>query len=297
MPLGTPLAIPNANAPAPIAPMPAIQQPKQGFYGDMPMWKVLLGTALDNIAQQTGGHGVFTQGVQMQNMQRQQQHEWDRQDGIRRQDRQWALEDREAKLNEPEYFMSGRDRVRFDPATGESKVVYDGPTDFEEYATLLGLEPGSDEYGEAMRDYVLRSNGPSAQQGRVDLEGVRQGNRLSLEGVRQGNRAALRQMPTYANLHPRPAAGGGSGGDGGNRPPRTTGNVYAPILSKVAAGKPLTPGEQQVFSLYGRGGRGAGGKSGVGGMAGVPTVNSPAEAMKLPKGMRYRTPDGRIMVR
>ena len=116
---------------------------------------------------------------------------------------------------------------------------------------------------------------------------------MTLEGERHRNRQTLRQMPTYSNLHPRPAAGGGGSGNG--RPPRTTGNVYAPILSKVAAGKPLTPGEQQVLSLYGRGARSGAAGAGSGGGA-LPTVRTPAEAAKLPKGTRFRTPDGRIKV-
>ena len=129
------------------------------------------------------------------------------------------------------------------------------PADFQEYATTLGLQPGTDEYNEAVQDYVLRANGPTAQDGRESLEGVRQDNRVSLEGVRQGNRVALRGMPSYANLHPRPSAARSGGGNGGGAP-RTTGTVYAPILAKIASGKGLTPGEQQVIGMYGRGGRG-----------------------------------------
>lgn len=43
---------------------------------------------------------------------------------------------------------------------------------------------------------------------------------------------------------------------------------------------------------------GGGGRSSGGGRAAAPVkVNTPAEAMKLPKGTRYTTPDGRVMVR
>jgi hypothetical protein len=293
MPLDTPLAPSGLDSQA-LSPLPGVQPKKPGFFESGGGFRDVVGILGDALAGAAGGQPVYGP---MKMRQRQQQTEWDRQDALRRQDREWAVEDRDWKRNQPDYFMSGRDRVRFDPSTGQSQVVYDGATDFQEYADLLGLEPGSDEYDEAMQDFVLRSNGPTAQAGRVALEGVRQGNRVDLEGVRQGNRAALRQMPTYANLHPRPAAGGGSGGNGGGRPPRTTGNVYAPILAKLAAGQALTPGEQQVISMYGRGNRSGGAGGTAGGAGSIPTVKTPADAAKLAKGTRYRTPDGRVMVR
>lgn len=158
--------------------------------------------------------------------------------------------------SKPDYFTVGRNRVRYDPTTNQSQTVYEAPADFEEYAGVLGLQPGTDEYNEAVQDYVLRANGPTAQEGREGLEGLRQDNRISLEGVRQDNRMTLRQMPTYANLHPHPTASRGAGGSRGGAP-RTTGNVYAPILAKIAAGQQLSPGEQQVIGMYGRGGRGS----------------------------------------
>lgn len=158
------------------------------------------------------------------------------------------------EASKPDFFTVGRNRVRFDPTTNQAQTIYEAPADFEEYAGVLGLQPGTDEYNEAVQDYVLRSNGPTAQEGRADLEGVRQDNRVSLEGIRQGNRLSLRQTPTFANLHPRPTASRGAGGSRGGAP-RTTGNVYAPILAKIAAGQQLSPGEQQVIGMYGRGGR------------------------------------------
>ncbi|WP_327751683.1 hypothetical protein VVT58_01970 [Sphingobium sp. SJ10-10] len=153
--------------------------------------------------------------------------------------------------SKPDYFTVGRNRVRFDPTSNQSQTIYEAPADFEEYAGVLGLQPGTDEYNEAVQDYVLRANGPTAQEGREGLEGLRQDNRISLEGVRQDNRTTLRQMPTYANLHPRPT----SGRSGGNAAPRNTGSVYAPILAKIAAGQQLSAGERQVIGMYGRGGR------------------------------------------
>ncbi|KXU31549.1 hypothetical protein A0J57_05395 [Sphingobium sp. 22B] len=167
--------------------------------------------------------------------------------------------DRDYEQNKPQYFMSGNNRVGFDPRTGESTVIYEGQSDAEDYAASLGFQPGTPEFSAAMQDFVLRGNGPTAFGFDTDLEGVRQDNRKEIEGVRQRNRLALRQTPTYANLHPQPAGGSGGGNRGG--PPRSTGQVYAPIFAKVARGEPLTPGEQQIFNLYGRGSRGTGGKS------------------------------------
>lgn len=293
MPLDVPLASSGLGSPM-VAPMPGVEPKKAGFFDRDGGWRDVLGALADGMAGAAGGQPVYGP---MKMRQQQQQAEWARQNQQRQQERRWQVDDRDWKAKQLDYFNSGKDRVAFDPVTGQSKVIYDAPEDFEEYASLLGLEPGSAEYDEAMQDYVLRANGPTAQAGRESLEGVRHGNRVSLEGVRQGNRAALRQMPTYSNLHPRPAAAGGSGGNGGNRPPRTTGNVYAPILSKVATGKPLTPGEQQVLSLYGRGGRAGGVGGATGGVGNIPTVKTPADAARLAKGTRYRTPDGRLMVR
>jgi len=44
-------------------------------------------------------------------------------------------------------------------------------------------------------------------------------------------------------------------------------------------------------------GSGGKGKGGGGANASLPLVRTPAEAMKLPKGTRFRTPDGQVKVR
>ena len=257
----------------PMAPLPGIAPKKPGFFGKGGAGWDVIGTIGDALSAAGGGRPAYWP---MKIHQRQQQAEWDRQDALRRQDRQWAVDDRDYKANRPRYFASGRDQVEYDPATDMARVIYDGPADFEEYASTLGLEPGTDEYNEAVQDFQLRGNGPTAQAGRREMETLRQGNRVSLEGVRQQNRAALRGMPTYANLHPRPAAAGG-GGHGG--PPRSTGNVYAPILAKMAAGQTLTPGEQQVIGLYGRGGRS--GRTGTSSSGGGNPIATDAKGNKV----------------
>lgn len=228
---------------------------------------------------------MHQQRQQAQRQQQQQQAEWARQDAQRAEDRGWQVEDRDARLNAPQYFMSGHDRVAFDPATGTTNVVYDGPEDYEGYAATLGLKPTDKGYGDAIRDYVLRGSGPTALAGKAELEGQRQGNRLQLRGT-----------PTYRQTHPlAPRA------TGAVRGPTTMSGVIAPLLTKMARGQALTPGEQQALSTYqaGRGGgRARGGSSGgAGGGGAVPVVRTPAEARALPRGTRFRTPDGREMVR
>jgi hypothetical protein len=226
----------------------SVPQKKPGFLGKGGLGWDILGTLADMAAGAGGQQGTYWATKRADKL---RADELARLDAQRREDRQWQIEDRDYKANLPQYFNSGRDRVQFNPATGESEVVYDGQEDFQQYADSLGLIPGTLEYNNAQQDYVLRANGPTALQGRQTLEGIRQQNRIDLRGV-----------PTYANLHPRPAAGGGSGGGGRGGPPRSTGQVYAPIFAKIARGERLTPGEQQIYDLYG--GRGRSGKAATG---------------------------------
>ncbi|MFC4293568.1 hypothetical protein ACFO0A_00690 [Novosphingobium tardum] len=113
-------------------------------------------------------------------------------------------------------FTIGRDRLQYDPNSGDVATLYDGQEPFEQYAADMGLEPGSDDYFNAVQDYVLRANGPTALAhdrtlddyrtgNRLKIEGVRQGNRESLEGIRQKNRVTTRGVPTYRDAHPRAA--------------------------------------------------------------------------------------------
>lgn len=133
---------------------------------------------------------------------------WQRDDWKRQDDRDWDI-------NKPVDFSGENDRVRFDPRTGESTILYDAPNTFEEYGEALGYEPGTEEYFTAVEDYVLRGNGPSAigydkdlddyrTGNRLEIEGVRQGNRESLEGLRQRNRVSAKGSPSYRDLNPAP---------------------------------------------------------------------------------------------
>lgn len=126
-------------------------------------------------------------------MQREKQQQWQREDDWKYLERDWQVEDRDAKTKTPQYFMSGRDRVMFDPSTGNSETVYDGIDDFDNYAKSLGLEPGTDEYETAVTDYVLRGHGPTAL-----------GYDKALDDYRTSNRQKVRGTPTYRDKNPRP---------------------------------------------------------------------------------------------
>jgi hypothetical protein len=127
-----------------------------------------------------------------------------RQEAIQRQQRAWQLEDRDHKANLPDYFMSGRDRVRFNPATGESQVVFDAPEEFEAYARTMGLEPGTDDYYNAVEDYVLRGHGPTALGYDKQLDDYRTANDRRLDDHRTDNRIKVRGVPTWLQANPRP---------------------------------------------------------------------------------------------
>ena len=103
--------------------------------------------------------------------------------------------------------------LAYDPATGQTDVLYRGRQDAEIYADSLGFDRDSEEWGAVVEDYVLRSSGPSAHQRDMEiddhrtandrsLEGYRQQNRLQMEGARQSNR---RGMVDYRNANPPPS--------------------------------------------------------------------------------------------
>lgn len=152
----------------------------------------------------------------------------------------WTRDDdiAERERNEPRYFASGRDQVRYDPATGQSTLAYDGQEDFQTYATAQGHAPGSDEYARAAQDYVLRGSGPTAFQYDRDLAAVKHAQAILLENARQANRSTLKGLPTYRDKNPLPRA--------------TSGSPRAPVV----------------------------------------TVSTPAEAMKLAPGTKFRTQIG-----
>ena len=194
-----------------------------GEYKKPKDWQVALAILGDGLAG-AGGR----QGFAVDNILRRKNEYQQRQFEAAKQILGWQQGDyaaqRDADLQAANPFTIGRDRVQFDPRSGQSSVVYDGAEDFELYAEGLGLEPGSEDYFRAVEDFILRGSGPSAyerdvslddhrtgndrglegyrQENRLAMERARQGNRLGMEGARQSNRMTLRQTP---------AAGRGAG--------------------------------------------------------------------------------------
>lgn len=238
----------------------APRQVKPNFFGKGGMGWDIVGALADGFSVASGGRPLYWQMGQ-------QQREWDREDTLYRR----RLED---ERNAPRFFSGASDYVMFDPRSGQTTKLYDAPTPAEAYAGSLGLEAGTPEYAEAMQDYVLRGMGPTAYENKVGFEGVRQenrlgmeqarqGNRVALEGVRQAARAALRTSPTYRDLNPAPS------------PSRVAGGIFG----KMAAGKPLTAGEQKVIDSYGRGGFRS--RRGSAASSSAPTATDPKTGRKV----------------
>lgn len=176
---------------------PAKPQGQGGFFRKGGPWIDLIGAIGDGLSGKREYANSKMQRMQM-----------DREDAKLQQDRQWQIEDRNWKASQPEFFTSGRNRVKFNPLTGDSQVVYNGPEDFDEYATALGMEPGSDEYEQAVTDYVLRGHGPTALGNNMQLDDRRTSNDKTLETLRAYNRGKLRQTPTYRDKNPPPPRSG-----------------------------------------------------------------------------------------
>ena len=140
----------------------------------------------------------------------------------------------EADLKAADPFTIGRDRLAYNPATGQTDNLFHGPADWEAFTASKGLTPGTPEYFKAVDDYVLRTAGPSAmenfsalddhrtendkslenlqsrnrtgleslrQTGSSSLETQRQTGRSGLETQRQTGRTNLRGLPTYRDTH------------------------------------------------------------------------------------------------
>ena len=110
------------------------------------------------------------------------------------------LTDRAADANKVQYFSGNEDRVAYDPSTGTARTLYDAPTAPQAYATTLGLTPGSPAYSSAIKDYVLRSNGPTAFEGRDALQTDRYGFMSQLQAPRLANSRRNTDARTSASI-------------------------------------------------------------------------------------------------
>lgn len=141
---------------------------------------------------------------------------------------------------------------------GDGNGAYQAATRGQQYATSLNLQPGSPEYEAAIRDQELGSQGPTAFANNQAMEGLKFGNQRALEDARQGNRVSLEGVRQRNR----------SGLEG----QRQTGRAD---LKRIPAPPRL----------------------GGAGRENLPTVSTPAEAMALPSGTKFRTPSGQIKVR
>ncbi len=120
------------------------------------------------------------------------------------------------------------------------QVTHSQPNGWDAYAAAQGLRPGTPGYKQALQDYVLRGNGPTAFDYDTQLDDHRTGNDLRLEGQRQGNRMRVRQTPTYRDTHAPPPRIGAPAG--------RAGAANAPRMPKVAEG----PNGQKLYLRNGR---------------------------------------------
>jgi hypothetical protein len=269
------------------------------FFDKGGAWKPTLGILADAMSTLGGGKPTYGPAMLDQQKREQEQQRWQAEQDLTRQKFDWEKK----KGMRPDIRAVGRSVVSV-PFEGDPSVLYQAPSDGEQYAASLGLSEGDDGYADAVMDFTLRSNGPTAFGQRRRLEDQRYGNRVNLKGV-----------PTYANLNSR--AGGGRGNGGAPRPPASVSAAVAPLIAKLASGQPLSAGEQQALAYYNRGGRG--GKPtlpispGPAGPAPIPPrpaaprlpikqagpvrVSTPEEARRLKPGTPFITPDGKQKVR
>jgi hypothetical protein len=78
----------------------------------------------------------------------------------------------------------GDSLVQIDPATGQYSTLFRDPQPFEAYAASLGLQPGTPEYMDEVKNYRLGAWNDDAVAAKAGLEGVRFGYRDTLQDHR-----------------------------------------------------------------------------------------------------------------
>lgn len=153
----------------------------------------ILGMIGDGLLGAAGQPGTYAKTMEAR---RQDQTAFERGEVQYQRRRADDLTDRAADANKVQYFSGNEDRVAYDPSTGTARTLYDAPTAPQAYATTLGLTPGSPAYSSAIKDYVLRSNGPTAFEGRDALQTERYG----FMGQLQAPRLATSRRNTDARI-------------------------------------------------------------------------------------------------
>ena len=142
---------------------------------------LIAGIIGDALAGAAGQPGMYARTMEQR---RQEQSAFERGEVQYQRRRADDLTDRATEANKPQFFSGNEDRVMFDPTTGTTRTLYDAPTPAQNYATTLGYAPGTPTYSKAIEDYVLRSNGPTAFQGRDALQTERYGMMGQLQAPR-----------------------------------------------------------------------------------------------------------------
>lgn len=221
-------------------------------------WQHLLAGVGDALVDWSGGRGTASQRLH-QFDQAQQDRMFKAAQLLAHGQHRDFVRQNEADLRASAPYTIGRNRLQFDPATGQTDVLYAGAEDFQIYADELGLQQGTPEYENALQDYVLRASGPTAHARDMELDDHRTENDRGLENLRFGNRQAMERQ-RQGNRREMERARQGNRIQLRQTPP----------AGRVSRGsKPKTD---------------------------IVTVKTPAEARRLAPGTRFRTPDGRVKV-
>lgn len=141
---------------------------------------------------------------------------------------------------------------------GTYKDMFRPDEGFEIYAKQLGLTPGTEEWNNAITDYRLLRFGPSATQSQMNVDDNRTEGRLQVVGAQNAGRAKVAGINASSREN----------------------------VARTRAGS-----NEQVATIRANAPRGGGQGRGI------VTVKTREEALGLPKGTVFRTPDGRTLVR
>lgn len=172
----------------------AAPKPKRNF-GDSTLGAIIgiLGDGALGFVGQPAVYGPsIAEGRQRQQKMMEEYERRQRERAEGREDKMW-----EAENKPPTPFEVGNRIVTYDPREKATNVVYEGLSPAAEYAQTLGHQPGTPEYLDAIKDFVLKSNGPTGIA--ADRE---------MLDRRFSNSQALKGTPTYQQTHPSPKAAG-----------------------------------------------------------------------------------------
>ena len=162
----------------------------------------------------------------------------DREDGsFNRKFKQAQMAEIMRKATAPQIEKVG-DSILSVGADGAVKPLYTGQSDAERYAATLGYVPGTPAYQTAVKDYVLKSSGPTALSSDRELANYRHGlrlNEIGASGSQDRSNASYRE----GLYRSRPGVN-----------EVTPAKVIGPLMAKKASGMALTPAEEATLNYY-----------------------------------------------